>query len=317
MFTRRSFIKTLAGAAAAFSIPALDSRAASTEETRLLMGTFVSIRTAHAPDGLAAEAIARAFAEMARLEALLSRHDGASALCQLNASGILRDAPAELLTVTRASAAMLKLTQGAFDPTVLPVLNGMARHAGPSEMAELRSLVGMGNVSCSRSGISYARSGMAMSLDGIAKGYIADAAARVLQASGISNFLINAGGDIVAHGTRADGTPWKAAVENPRKHLGQTGFPAVCSLHNRALATSGDYEAAASMGRSHIVNPFGKGHSSIASASVTASDAMTADALATALCIMPDPMAFIESIPGTACCLVMHDGSVRFSSRWA
>lgn len=106
-------------------------------------------------------------------------------------------------------------------------------------------------------------------------------------------------------------------MENPRRYLGETAYPAACSLSGRALATSGDYEALAGTGGSHIIDPSGRSPSRIASASVIAADAMTADALATALCVMPAPMALIESLPGTACCLVMHDGSVRLSSRWA
>lgn len=319
MIDRRSFLKQLAGAAvlAAAPLPALASMQrgmtpALHTETRLMMGTFVTVTTHGLGEAHAAEAVAGAFSAMARAEALLTRFDGASALGQLNTAGALRDMPVEATDVILAASRVHQATAGAFDPTVLPMVEAMEKGA---DLKDARALVGMGRVRIDGSAVRFERSGMKMSLDGIAKGYIADLGAKHLLRAGVRDFLINAGGDIVAHGSKA-GKPWKVAVENPGKYEGKTAYPAVCSLKGQAMATSGNYESAA-RGFQHLVDPLGRAGLRPVSATVIAPTAMEADALATALCVMPEPMAFIERMPHTSCCLIMPDGSVRRSSRWA
>ena len=319
MIDRRSFLKQLAGAAvlAAAPFPAFASmqggmKSALHTETRLMMGTFVTVTTHGLSESHAAEAVAGAFSAMSRAEALLTRFDSASALGQLNTAGALRDMPVEVMDVIHAASLVHQRTAGAFDPTVLPMVEAMEKGAG---LEEARALVGMGRVHIDGSAVRFDRSGMKMSLDGIAKGYIADLSAKHLLRAGVRDFLINAGGDIVAHGSKA-GKPWKIAVENPGKYEGKTAYPAVCALKGQAMATSGNYESAA-RGFSHLVDPLGRTGIRPVSATVVAPTAMEADALATALCVMPEPMAFIERMPQAACCLVMPDGTVHRSSRWA
>ena len=106
MIDRRSFLKQLAGAAllAAAPIPAFASaqrgaKSALHSETRLMMGTFVSVTTHGLSESHAAEVVNGAFAAMARAESLLTRFDSASALGQLNTAGALRDLPVEATDV--------------------------------------------------------------------------------------------------------------------------------------------------------------------------------------------------------------------------
>ena len=316
MIDRRSFLKQLAGAAvlAAVPFPAFASVKGSAlhTETRLMMGTFVTVTTHGLSEVHATEAVAGAFSAMARAEALLTRFDSSSALGQLNTAGALRDMPAEATEVILAASRVHQLTAGAFDPTVLPMVEAMEQGA---DVEEVRALVGMGRVDINGSAVRFERSGMKMSLDGIAKGYIADLGAKHLLRAGVRDFLINAGGDIVAHGSKA-GKPWKVAVENPGKYEGKTAYPAVCALKGQAMATSGNYESS-TRGFGHLVDPLGRKGVRPVSATVIAPTAMEADALATALCVMAEPMAFIERMPHTSCCLIMPDGSVHRSSRWA
>ena len=317
MIDRRSFLKQLAGAAvlAAVPFPAFASvgmNPALHAETRLMMGTFVTVTTHGLSEAHAAEVVEGAFAAMARAEALLTRFDSASALGQLNTAGALRDMPAEAVEVIHAASLVHQRTGGAFDPTVLPRVEALEKGADPSEA---RALIGMGRVRMDGHTVRFEREGMKMSLDGIAKGYIADLGAKHLLRAGVRDFLINAGGDIVAHGTKA-GKPWKVAVENPGKYEGKTAYPAVCALKGQAMATSGNYESA-SRGFSHLVDPLGRAGVRPLSATVVAPTAMEADALATALCVMAEPMAFVERLPHVACCLVMPDGRVHLSSRWS
>lgn len=323
MVERRSFLKKLMSTALLAAVPLPAFAAGKPKEpeaaplftdTRLMMGTFVSITVSGVEEGRATEAVHSAFAAMAHAEALLTRFDASSALGQLNGAGMLNDIPQELAHVVKAAALIHAQTGGAFDPTVLPVLEVLeSRNVQRGELEEARQLIGMGRVRCDSRSIRFERGGMRMSLDAIAKGHIADIAAQSLLSSGLGDFLVNAGGDIVAHGSKA-GRPWRVAIENPGRYEGRTAYPAVCSLSGKAMATSGNYESAG-RGFRHLIDPLGRDISAPLSATVVAPTAMEADALATALCLMPDPMAFIEARPHTACCLVTAEG-VRCSSRW-
>lgn len=322
MLTRRYFLRclTAAAAAAALPLPAF-ARHDVTAETRLMMGTFVTIKTSGVSSVHAADAMGAAFERMAGLVEELTRFDSASPLGQLNASGQLRDAPLPLLDVSRFAARMHALTDGAFDPTVLSLLEVLERNADAGidarELAEASALVGMPHVRIEGRDIRFSREGMKMSLDGIAKGYVADEGARALRAAGVSDFLIDAGGDIVAGGGK-QGAPWRVAVENPEKYRGKTGYPAVIALNNRAVATSGIYENVLdSRGNvNHLIDPATGRCAVLPGASVLAPTAMEADALATALCVMAAPVAFMENVPRAACLITLPEGELQQSSRW-
>lgn len=326
MLTRRSFLECLTAAAATtvLPFPALARMAGPSllTESRLMMGTFVTIKISGTSETHAAEAMGRAFEHMAGLEDILTRFDSASPLGQLNIAGSLRDVPDALMTVTRAAARIHGTTSGAFDPTILALLEvleqGDSGKIDPQDIAEASSLTGMSHLEISEKGLHFTREGMKMSLDGIAKGFIADEGARMLRAAGVENFLINAGGDIVAHGSK-EGTPWRVAVENPEKYQGKTAYPAVCALHNQAMATSGSYEKFLDEKKTlnHILDPATGRCTTLPSASVVAPTAMEADALATALCVLPNPIAFAENLPQAACLIALPEGKIRRSSRWS
>ncbi|WP_294558524.1 FAD:protein FMN transferase [uncultured Mailhella sp.] len=325
MLTRRFLLKAMAAAATMSALPRPALALTSPDpfvETRLMMGTFVTITVSGVSDTHAADATGRAFARMVGLEDMLTRFDSASPLGQLNSAGVLRDAPQELLLVADAASRMHRITEGAFDPTILALLDIMEQRAGAplddKEEAELAGLIGMEHVRREGSTLRFMRGGMKMSLDGIAKGYIADEGARALRASGVKDFLINAGGDIVAQGSKA-GRPWRVAVENPEKYQGRTEYPAVRSLYNEAMATSGSYENIldAEGKTNHILNPATGRCSTLPGASVVASSAMEADALATALCVLSQPVAFMENLKDASCLITLPGGRVLQSRRWA
>src|SRR5690606_31169105 len=91
--------------------------------TRRQLGTRVSIAVHHT-DADAARAMAeRAFGTMEHLESVLSRHRTGTALDVLNTQGVLASPPAELVTVLRRAIHVARLTEGAFDPTVRPLVS--------------------------------------------------------------------------------------------------------------------------------------------------------------------------------------------------
>jgi len=329
--SRRAFLHGLGlcSAGLVFGMP-LPAKAGSTRslhnESRLLMDTIVRITVARASRDQAEQGMGLAFSEMERLIRVFDRHQAGTAVAVLNEQGSLADAPADFLAVLDVARACHRLSGQAFDITVQPVLDLFARHANPGgslhvERAELDAalaLVGMEHVRMDGGRITLARAGMGLTLDGIAKGYIVDRAADALESQGIRNYVVNAGGDIRASGEKRPGMAWTVAVEDPAK----TGdYPAVLSMRGGAAATSGVYERYFDKARqhSHLLAPAtGQSPTDRASVTVTAPTGMQADALATALSVMPwnDSMRLINSLPGCACLFVDANGRAAASANW-
>lgn len=258
------------------------------------LGARATLALAH-PD---AEAIAaRAFAEIARLEDIFSLYRAQSALSRLNAGGRLAAPPFELLECLSLAGAVHDATGGAFDPSVQPLWAAHAEaHAttgappGPEALAAARARLGWSHVSLSPAGIAFARPGMALTLNGIAQGFIADRVARLLAAEGLTEVLIDTG-EIIAPGR--GGWPVRIA-DGPE-----------VTLRAQALATSApggtSFDAAGREG--HILDP----RSGLPAAagwrqvSVTAPSAALADALSTGFCLMERAAmpAALARFPGT------------------
>jgi thiamine biosynthesis lipoprotein len=327
---RRAFLKTLgilaAGAAVAPAVQVLPSFAASGMsrmfEQRMLMGTFVGMTVLTASQSQGEEAIGRAFAEIERQSGIFSRFDSATALSVLNRDGRLAGAPQELLEVVSFSGDLHRRSAGRFDATIAPVVNLMARTHGKPDSSDLKQaldLVDATRLRRSGSNLNFSASGMAATLDGVAKGYIADSAADALVKAGVTHFLIDAGGDIRVGGSSdGQGRPWRVAIEDPDK---QGKYPSVIAMSSGAVATSGGYEVFFDPAKKshHLVNP-GTGASPqyVRSVSVTAPTVKEADGLATALSLMHprEALKLTESLPGHACLLVTSTGARISSSRW-
>lgn len=341
--SRRSFLKGLGLAGAGLAVSGVAApacaqvqarsntarpepwRAQLHDETRLLMGTIVRITTSRASKTQAEQGMGMAFAEMERLIAMFDRHQSGTAVSVLNAQQSLSDAPREFIQVVEKAVDYNVLTSRSFDITVQPVLELLARHSNPTggislskaEMAEALALVDASGVRVSGGRVTLARSGMGVTLDGIAKGYIVDQAAAVLEAQGVSHYLINAGGDIRCGGEKRPGVAWRVAVEDPAKN---NNYQSVLAVSNGAVATSGGYERYFDKNRehTHLLQPeTGRSPQDCASVTVQAPTAMQADALATALSMMPYKAApLVDQLPGCACLIIMRDGSKIASGAW-
>ncbi|HXF95704.1 MAG TPA: FAD:protein FMN transferase, partial [Gemmatimonadales bacterium] len=293
---------------------------------RAAMGTLVSVSALGPGRDRLEDAVGRAFQEMDRLIAVFSRFAADSALTVLNDAGRLSGPPRELAFVLERALGYHETTGGAFDVTVAPLVDlfrNRLRDVRPAPPAEAeiraaRALVGVGRVRISRREIRFQRSGMAITLDGIAKGYIVDAMATVLARAGVRDFLINAGGDIRTAGRGAGGRPWTVGVRDPD---GSGALPDVLHVTDAAVATSGGYEIWFDPERRfhHIVDAgTGRSPRHNAAASVLAPTAMAADALATAVFVLPPArgLALVDSLAGCACLIIGADGRQWRSAGW-
>lgn len=288
--TRRTALRILAvggAGGAAFGLSRL-GRVGTVSRSRILMGTGVQLTVLGDDRDAAAAAADATLAEMARLEALLSRYRPDSEVSRLNAEGGLTHASTALLDVLHLADRIHRLGDGAFDVSIQPLLDlyrerrpPASRLPSPEAIERARGRVGQGALRIEERRVARTRSDLEITLDGIAKGYVVDRGVAVLAGRGFANVLVEAGGDLVANGAKQAGTPWRLGIRSPREGLTlQARFDA----RDQAVATSGDYMQpfTGDYTQHHILDPrTGSSAPELASATVVAQDAATADALAT------------------------------------
>ncbi|MDT8304672.1 MAG: FAD:protein FMN transferase [Anaerolineae bacterium] len=298
--SRRRFLQITAAAGALLAGGRLLShhRLHTIRETRTLMGTVINLALV-TPDAAAGQAaIQRTFGEMARLIALFDYRQPQTPLARLNRTGRLAAPPVELVELLFHARSYSELTGGAFDVTVKPLLDGSAA------LVDYRQLL------VGRDEIRLGRPGMAVTLDGIAKGRVVDGAVTVLHSHGFDNVLVEAGGDLFGRGARGDGRPWRVGVTHPR--AGEGAVVASFSVEACAVATSGDYQHffVPDFSEHHIVDPrSGRSPLELASATVLAPSATDADALSTACLVLGKEAALslLERLPNVAGLLVTKE----------
>ncbi len=288
-------------------------------QTRTQMGTLVTISAVH-PDAEAARMmVASTFDEIERLESLLSRHRVGTPVWSLNETGVVRAPPRELLEVVRKGIDYWALTAGAFDMTIAPLLNLYYSSFAETGVAPPReeiqralALVGSEHVRVSDGEIAFEKAGMAVTLDGIAKGYIVDRAVEVLRKRGAERVLVNAGGDMASAGEALGGDAWRIALQDPRVPGGNLG---VVRLQGESVATSGDYMQflTPDMSLHHILDPrTGLSPEHTSGVSVVAPSAMAADALSTATLVLGpgEGMELLDRLDGIEGMIITKDQTV-------
>ncbi|WZO96623.1 FAD:protein FMN transferase [Isosphaeraceae bacterium EP7] len=261
---------------------------------------------------------AKAFARIAELDLALSDYNPESELMRLcgRAGGGPVSVSADLFDVLRRSLVFAECSDGAFDPTVAPVVRLWRRARrerkmpDPARLAEARALVGWRDVVLDAKArtVTLRKPGMKLDLGGIAKGLASQAAVDVLRREGVPIALCAGSGDIVV----GDAPPGKAGWDIGLSPL--EGDPTHPShrvvLKNAAVSSSGDAEQFVVIdGRrySHIVDPrTGLGVVDRCGVTVVAGDGATADGLDTAIFVMgPERgLALAEEMTGAGALVV-------------
>lgn len=299
---------------------------------RAAMGTRVAVSVIGRSRDRLEAAVGECFEEMDRLIAIFTRYERASALSVLNDAGRLDRPPPELTSLLGRAARLHRRTRGAFDISVAPLVDLFQRPprvAGstpsgppaiptPAEIAEALALVGADRIQATDREVRLERSGMRLTLDGIAKGAIVDAMAAVLDRHRVRRYLVDGGGDIRTRGRAGGRRPWTVAVRNP---AGSADPLDVVRPGDGAIATSGGYERHhAGDPRFHHLVDGASGTSPHLTTSVTvrAPTATDADALATAVFVLGlEPgLQLIDSLAGCACLIQDRDGRRLTSRGW-
>lgn len=284
---RRRCLSILAGLGALALSGDQARRAAALEWRGVALGAEARLLF-HGPDRERAQAaLRRILAEVERLERIFSLYRPESELCRLNAAGRLAAPSFDLLAVLALGQRISEASGGAFDPSVQPLWRALARHfarrpgAAPTEaqLAPVLALVDHRRIKIAPDRITLGP-GMALTLNGIAQGYVTDRVSDLLRGLGFGSVLVQFGE------TRAlPGRVWR---------VGAPGFGRPFGLSGMAVATSAG--AATPLSRdgrwTHLLHPRrGPGDGRFRSVTVVAATAAEADALSTALAVVTAPEA--------------------------
>jgi thiamine biosynthesis lipoprotein len=289
------------------------------------MGTTYGVVLADLPDGADRRALHRDLeAILGRVDAQMSTYRADSELSRFNEAppGAWVPVSGDTLSVVEAALAVARLSGGAFDPTVGPLVDDWGFGPGPAmppgaaggRSSGLASRVGHELVATRPRPPALRKRRLAVRLDlsSIAKGFALDRIAAHLEGLGAGRHLIEIGGELRGGGRAPHGRPWRVGIEQPE--AGRRAVRRVLRLEGRALATSGDYVAYFERdGRrySHIIDPrSGRPvDHGLAAVSVVADSAMRADALSTALMVLGPEAGFRLALrEGVAALFVVREG---------
>ena len=233
-------------------------------------------------------------------EAVLSRTAEGSELYALNASnGETVECGADdiLPALIETALAISEATDGAFDPTLAPVLDAwgftkdLRRVPSADELAALLAHTGRDKVALEETADGYSvalSDGAQLDLGGIAKGYAADLLRAQLEKEGVTSATLDLGGDVFVMGKKSDGSDWRIAVKDP----GDTeSYLGIVSASDAFIVTSGVYERyfeENGVRYHHILDPKtgSPAESGLVSVTVMCKNGAWADALSTACFVL-------------------------------
>src|SRR6188474_1367039 len=265
--TRRRFLRVVA--AVAGLPPIIATVRATAPKARVhswqgeVLGAVSEVTLWHPDAAFARRAILRVREELARFERIFSLYRRDSEIARLNEAGTLLKPSPELRRLIDESQRLGELSGGAFDISVQPLWRLYEAHfwsrtdVHPDIAARARdvaqSVVNFREIDSGAAAIRFARTGMAMTLNGIAQGYISDAIADMLRNEGFETAVVDLG-EYRTIGRHPEGRPWRIGIRDGRDF---GSIDRVIDLEDMALAVSGGYGTTfdASGRCHHIFNP--------------------------------------------------------------
>lgn len=288
------------------------------------MGTSIKTQIWHEDAEQAARASNNVFAEMKRIEAVMSPHIPDSELSNINllAASAPVQVSMELYQLLKISKHISKISNGVFDISFssLGYLYDYREGKKPTQQ-QIERLVGKIDYRAiilneKNLTVSLKHSGMRLDLGGIAKGYAVDRGIEILRNQGIQHAIVTAGGDSRVLGDRR-GRDWMVGIQAPRN---RTAIATAVPLADAAISTSGDYErffVEEGVRFHHIINPkTGDSARAVQSASVIGPEATMTDALSTTVFILgvKKGIDLIETVEGYEAILIDPHSKLHFSS---
>ena len=190
-------------------------------------------------------------------------------------------------------------TDGAFDPTIAPVVNfwGFGFEEIPekdeNKLVSLMKTVGYEKLTIQDSLIVKSNPNMQIDFNAIAQGFTVDLIGEHLQKLGVTNYMIEIGGELKCNGLNADGKLWRIGIDKPTETIEQDRYQAIIEVSNKAVASSGNYrkfkvDDETGMKYAHTINPKTgiPVQTDLLGVTIVTESCMEADALATAFMVM-------------------------------
>jgi FAD:protein FMN transferase len=296
------------------------------KRAQMQMGTLVTITAVAGSESVAQAAATAGFAEIRRLEEMLSTWIPTSELSRVNASsGVMPiHVSLETLTVVQRAMQIAEITEGRFNIAIGPAVDAWNVVEGQhipteSELAALRPLVNLRAVhlKVQEQTIFLENAGMRIDVGGIGKGYAADQAVEALQRAGAIAGVVALSGDIKTFGRLPDGKLFPVGIQHPRE---DGSILAWIDLQDEAISTAGDYERffeRDGVRYHHILDPRTlQPARNCQSVTVIAREGIWADGLDTGIFVMgaESGMRLVEALPGVEAIIVDYEGHVHVSS---
>lgn len=264
---------------------------------------------------------------LAAFDRVLSTYQKTSYITRWNEGTATGDQPIWFKDLIKRSIAFSQRTDGAFDITVGPLTGyfGFGSKRGTeaidsSYVDSLRGAVGYSLLTVADDGtIGRTRPDVRLDVNAVAQGYSVDVIARMLEAAGIDDHLVEIGGEIRAKGKKKDGSAWKVGIDTPNEDGNPERELALSiELKDKSMATSGNYRKSVEIDGqklAHTIDPR-TGYpamTDVLSATIFAPDAATADAFATACMVMglSRCKAFVEADTTLKAVLIYDDGGMK------
>ncbi|MEO7989348.1 MAG: FAD:protein FMN transferase [Chryseolinea sp.] len=229
----------------------------------------------------------------------INTYDSSSEVSRFNRSkkGIAFKLPHLYLPIKKAEE-VFNISQGAFDITVMPLINvwgfGPEKQLRPDKamIDSIKTFVGFTKLKLANDSITKQDERVQLDFGGIGQGYGADVITQFLKSKGITNMLIELGGEGMAVGKNLKSNkPWQIGILNPNSTLENQFFKAYVALENKSFTTSGNYfnyREVDGKKYTHTIDPSTgfPAQRAILSASIFSADCTTADAWATAMMVM-------------------------------
>jgi thiamine biosynthesis lipoprotein len=329
--TRRRFLRVVAAVAGVpltiATVRTLAPKARLHTWQGEVLGAPSEVTLWHPDSAFAQRTILRVRHQIERFERIFSLYRGNSEISRLNEAGTLMKPSPELHKLIEESQRLGELSGGAFDISVQPLWRLYEAHfwshtdiqrdiaARAREVAQ--EVVDFRRIDSGASAIRFARPGMAITLNGIAQGYISDAIADMLRTEGFESAVVDAG-EYRTIGGHPDGRPWRIGIRDGRD---ANRIDRTVDLEDMALAVSGGYGTTfeASGRFHHIFDPrTGASAKNLVDVAVIGPRATAADGLATAICVGGEALAptLLAAYPQMRAMLTRLDGtSTTFAAK--
>ncbi len=290
-------------------------------EVGFYLDTVITL-TAYAENG---QILKDAMKECGRYEQMLSRTAEGSDVWRINhADGNPVEVSDDTIAILQCATKISELSGGVFDVTIAPVstiwdfTSGNAALPDAEEIAKAAKLVDYTKLELEGNTVKLP-AGMMIDLGGIAKGYIADRVKAYLESRGVKHAILSFGGNIVAIGSKPDGSEWKIGIQDIDRPTGDSML--ISRSSGGSTVTSGIYERGFDLDgvRYHHLLSSETGwpvQNELASVTIFSDSSMEGDALSTAAFVLgtEDGMKLIESLNGIEAVFIRRDRTVIYST---